>query len=251
MRRAPEAGTEEALNAFLDGELPPEDAAALTARLAAEPELARRLHALARLKAVAAALDADVQPPPMPLPAPARAVRRPLARRARALLAVTVAGGAAAAATALLWLAPAAQPEPPAVAAHRRFAEAPPSVPVALDASAPLSPQILPRLAEAGLRLERLEPVAGGLYAGFRGPRGCRLGVWTGPPAALPDHAPAGWRVESFVVDGQGVWVAADPSMDGMRFAVLAAALRGEGGDEGASATMLAEARPTEASCRA
>lgn len=215
----------EALSAFLDGALAPAEAAALASRMATDPDLTRRLEALAALKSTLAGLDAELAPPP--LPPRSGWVRQPP-------VLVAAAAALAASLTALVWL-PHAISEPPQVATHRRFIAATPAVSTAGR----------PDLAAAELILEHVERVAGGLYAAYRGPHGCRLGVWTGPPAAVPTSAPAGWRVTIRRRGDEAVWVIAEPAMDADRFAALAEQL-----GTAPSGSVLAEVAADGAPCR-
>lgn len=222
------ATDDERLSAFLDGALSPEAAAALARRIAAEPRLAQRLDAMATLKATLSGLDPDLAPPPLPA--------RPVGwarggRAAAAAMAALLAAGLA----ALIWL-PGDPGEAPQVAAHRRFAAA---APAGRAAGTP-HPQ------PAGLVLERVERVAGGLYAAYRGPHGCRLGVWTGPPDAVPATVPPGWRVAVRRRGEEAVWVVAEPAMDADRFAALAETLGGA-----APGRLLAEVAADGTPCRA
>ena len=216
---------DEALSAFLDGALAPAETAALASRMAADPDLARRLEALAALKSTLAGLDAELAPPP--LPSRSGWVRQPpVLAAAAALLAASLA--------ALAWL-PHGMSEPPQVAAHRRFIAATPAG----------NTTGTPDLVATGLVLEHVERVAGGLYAAYRGPHGCRLGVWTGPLAAVPASAPAGWRVTTRRRGDEAVWVIAEPAMDKDRFAALAEQL-----GTAPPGSLLAEVAADGAPCR-
>ena len=220
------ATEDELLSAFLDGALAPAEAAALVGRIAAEPGLARRLEALAALKSTLAGLDAEVPPPSVPaLPGGWMRQKRVIAAAAAVL---------AAGLGAWVWL-PGGTGEPPQVAAHRRFIAAAPAG----------STTGTPELAAGGLVLEHVERVAGGLYAAYRGPHGCRLGVWTGPPDAVPATAPPGWRVAVHRRGAEALWVVAEPAMDADRFAALAGAL-----GDAEPGRLLAEVTADGAPCR-
>jgi hypothetical protein len=218
------------MSALLDGELSPPAAAETAEALAADPVLAARFAALARLRAVTSALDAGLPAPSLPtMPTPA--FRPRMAWAAAAAVCVVVGLGAA-----LAW--PSAQV--PVVEAHRRFLAE--TVRPAVQGFTP------PDLTAAGLRLVSVEPVGGGFHAGYVGPRGCRLGIWTGPSGALPATAPPGWQVQ-VLRHGQGeaVWIAADVSMERDRFLALGRAVNGEAGVE----TLLALGGAGTPPCRA
>jgi len=218
---------DELLSAFLDGALAPAAAAALSRRIAAEPLLAQRLDALATLKATLSGLDADLTPPALPPEAARPVLRKSAAAALAAVLALGVVG--------LIWL-PDTASEPPQVSAHRRF------IAEALGSHGTGASD----LTGGGLALERVERVAGGLYAAYRGPHGCRLGVWTGPPASVPAEAPRGWRVAVLRRGAEAVWIVAEPAMGVDRFAALVRIL-----GNAAPGSLLAEVAAEGAPCRA
>jgi anti-sigma factor RsiW len=197
------------LNAYVDGELAPAEAAAVAAALAREPELAARVASLSRLKAWSSGLAPDSVPPPaFQPPVPARAPR-PLA----------LAAGAAALllALAVAWFWPFTAPPAEAwldkaVSAHLAWLEQPADRGGApIDAA--LEPSLtegIPDLTEAHLTLVyvKLAPGSGaghGLQLGYRGIHGCRVSLWIAEavagmgetPAALARQGVAGygWRV--------------------------------------------------------
>ncbi|MBI0536991.1 hypothetical protein D9599_15580 [Roseomonas sp. KE2513] len=212
------SGTDERLNGLLDGELSPAEALDTARALRDDPALAARLAGLAEVRAAATAIDANLPAPTLPPGLARRSRRRP------GMLAGTVALALSAAAAALVLL-PAR--EPPALDSHRRFLLA--------TADAPDGAAGMPDLSAAGLRLARVEAAGRGTYAGYIGPRGCRLGLWIGPRGDAPSAGTAAgaagggeaWRSETVArADGQVAWIAAAPAMDAGRFAALAAALR-------------------------
>lgn len=218
---------DEQLNGLLDGELSPREAAEAAEALRGDPGLVSHFAALARLRATTASLDADV---PVPVIRASSPQRRRLATRLTA--------GAALIAASMALLVSTFPREPGAVAAHRRF------LATAEDPSV-AAPGVLD-LTAAGLRLVRVEPVEGGNYAGYVGPHGCRLGLWTGPRAATPAGNDTGWRIK--IVDrddGRAVWIAASQAMDAMRFAELSEALR----SSSPSNALLATVTPTRSAC--
>lgn len=217
------SGMDERLNGLLDGELSPAEASDTACALRDDPSLTARFADLARLRAATATIDVELPVPDMPIQAAS-----PSRRRAGLL-----AGGALAAlsaAAAILVLLP--SQEPPALAAHRRFLAA------AADATSAVAG--LPDLSAAGLRLARIEPVGGGTYVGYIGPRGCRLGLWLGPRGGAPAGEVGSWRSQIVEqADGRVVWIAAAPDMDAGRFVALAEAMRT---GPAANATLLANA---------
>jgi len=204
------SGMDERLNGLLDGELSPTEASDTARALRDDPALAARLAGLAEVRAAATAIDAGLPAPAIPQGPDRRRWRRP----------GTLAGGVAlalSAAAAVFVLLPAR--EPPALAAHRSF--------LAAAAEAIESDVGLPDLSYAGLRLARVEPVGGGIYAGYVGPRGCRLGLWLGPRGNAPAGEGGEWRSETVAQANDRVtWIAAAPAMDAGRFAALAEAVR-------------------------
>lgn len=188
------------LNAYIDGELPPGAAAEIAAAIAEDARLATEVAALARLKAAASdALAIDpTEVPPIRLPRPAA---RPVSRLgwcrpaiAAGLLLAVVIGLAS-------WsLAPNSHATGVWLAAIETrhvgwLADDPHPKPIDGDAivlaSAADSPRRVPDLGSAGLSVAYLSVDASGrmpgLYVGYVGVNGCRLGLWIGPaPEALP-----------------------------------------------------------------
>ncbi|MCR0982824.1 hypothetical protein [Roseomonas populi] len=217
---------DERLSGLLDGELRPEEAAEVAEALANHPALASRFAAMARMRASVAALDRGLPTPPL---APQR-------RSSPYRLAGAVAGAAA-----LVLLAFLVRPvEAPSVAAvHRHFAGG--------ETAGLNAERSGPDLAPAGLQPAVLRHVAGGIYTGYVGPRGCRVAVWIGPAKAALPEALAGWQTTTAPRgDGQVIWIAADAAMPWQRFMTVAALARGEA----ARPNLTAEAGPAPP-CRA
>jgi anti-sigma factor RsiW len=230
------------LNAYVDGELPPDAAARVAQAVAADRELAGRVAALTQLKAAAGeALTVDpADVPALHLPGPAihrptSIRRRQLAYAAVALLLVLVgvaglwsmsrpdaaqAWLAAAEAHHLEWLASQAAPAP----IDERS--------VALTASRG-APQRVPDLGFARLRLAHVAIDASGeqpgLFVGYVGFNGCRLGLWIGPAAgglatALVEHRNQNLTSFTWKVGSTGYAVIAR-NMDEQRLEAIAGRL--------------------------
>jgi len=231
------------LNAYVDGELPPDAAAEVASAIAADRELASRVAALAQLKATAGdALAVDpAEVPELRLPGPAAGSLIPgrwrwPASAAAVLLVVAlgIAGGiggwsavwgpspahawlAAAETRHLSWLADEEHPVPVDELA------------VMLTA-APDTPQRVPDLGFARLAVAHLEIDASGrqpgLFVGYVGINGCRLGLWIGPAAGglaadLVEHRDTQLHSFSWRVGDTGYAVMAR-DMDARRLAAIA-----------------------------
>ena len=226
------------LNAYVDGELPPAQAASLGRRAARDPDLALRIARLHRLKAaVAGTFDAAANrlarlpaPQPAARPARVRARRRwqPAALAAALVLGIAV-GGAA------MLRQPSPAPDP-AVALHDAWAGS--------DAQGTAeAPVWLTSVIEAtGLRLARSAPLRSdglptGMHYAFVGSNDCRLSLFEMQAAEHPDTAltlqvQGDLRSARWQVEGRTYLVVAR-NMDAARFATIAAAL----GDAAASRT--------------
>lgn len=206
------------LNAYVDGELPPDAAARIAAAIASDGELAAWVAALARLKAATGDALA-VDPAEVPDIRLSRPAARPTARTgwrwpaiAAGILLAVVIGMAG-------W---SLAPNPSATRAWLAAAEArhadwladdPHPVPVderaVILTDVPGGPERVPDLGLAHLSVAHLTVDASGrqpgLYIGYVGVNGCRLGLWIGPapeglPADLTEHRDAEahsftWRV--------------------------------------------------------
>ncbi len=180
------------LNAYVDGELDRMEAAAVAGAAAEDAGIAAQIATLAKLKAsVTSAIHIGEIPP---FPATARRSPSALMRIAAcaATMAILIAG-------LVFWRSP--NPEPwlsGAVAAHQAWRAA-----TAADAS---TEQVLLRidatmpahsldLSAADLTLIHAAtgPQVGGTataFLGYRGPHGCRVGLWIGPPQANVSETP-------------------------------------------------------------
>ena len=176
----------ERLNAYVDGELAPPDAAAVASAVAHDLGLARRIATLAALKANVAGLSTDVAPPYVTRE---RATKTTGTARRLAAIAATLA--LVAGMGSAIWLAtsrPRSEDMSAALMAHRPWltgSEAPATAALSIDLAGARS-GALPDLSPASLRLVRLdvkpEPARNGeVFAGYEGPNGCRVGLWVSP----------------------------------------------------------------------
>jgi anti-sigma factor RsiW len=176
----------ERLNAYVDGELSPTEAAEVAAAVARDAELAGRVATLTRLKAATSSLAPEHQAPPPPrLPAHRpRSYALPLVASLMLLIvaAAAVWSWGSDSRPANAWLAQAA-------ASHRAWietagaGETPSKVLAALQAGDIVD---VPDLTDAHLSLVHAaaEPKAGGIFLGYRGIHGCRVGLWIGAPSS-------------------------------------------------------------------
>jgi hypothetical protein len=190
-----EAISWEMLNAYVDEELPPHKAAEVAAAVARDPSTAARVATIARLRSATRALPAEEGAPPLVQPRHAAFSRRSMAFAASIAALLMLAG-------ALVWhttrVPPDASPLRQAVAAHEQWlsgtAPSPGGrIPVNLTS---YEAEGLPDLSMALLQLSyiSIDPTmrdGGGLLAGYRGPRGCRLGLWIGPHSNRWNGTPA------------------------------------------------------------
>jgi anti-sigma factor RsiW len=208
----------ELINAYVDGELAPAEAAAIASLAARDADIAARIATLTKLRAVAGGLvsaaPAAGQAPPFAFP------RVATARRFAALAAVLLAAAGLAAA---LWLVPPALPEPglsAAIARHRSWLDGRderggPAVTVDLAGA---RSRDLPDLSIASLRLVRIDVERrrgrdGILFGGYLGPNGCRIGIWIAAAASARQTEPAR-------MDRDGVAIRAWQH-GGLRYAIL------------------------------
>lgn len=196
----------EKLNALVDGELPLADRAAIAARMAAEPDLARAHATLTRLKAEIGSY-ADAQPTP--------GLNTPQKTRRRGLIA------AVSAAAAILVAAVLAVAD---LSAHRRTPVAERAAPQVVLASLKLA---IPDLSTAGLTLQQVETDGGRpferLTAIYSGPRGCRLELRVRPVASAP-FAPIAATRQHRWSDGELTYELSAFGMPLVRFAMIAEA---------------------------
>ncbi|BCB21259.1 anti-sigma factor [Bosea sp. ANAM02] len=208
------------LNAYVDGELEPDQAAKVAAALAHDREAAAQVATLTKLRATVKAASPMPAPPPFMLPQVRPRVARWLPWAVAACLVLIVGAASfglsyrqspgsslsAAVAAHQLWLAQATPGEAPRLGVELAGA----------DAGA------LPDLSLASLRLVHLslDPAGrrgGGMLAGYVGPNGCRVGLWIAPVEAALPLQPAvqdrdgllvrAWRDEraSYALLGRGI----------------------------------------------
>lgn len=229
----------ETLNAYVDGELDVSRAADIAAAVARDAGLAARVATLARVKAATSELgktgSSDMRWSP-----PRRTWRG--ARAIAASIAVALLAGAGFAFVALtgpgepVWLTRAS-------AAHERWLAMPVGTASPhevnreglLQQAGQVGMEHLPDLADAQLRQVWIAPTRGrrgavdGLYVGYVGVHGCRLGLWTGrPEAGFPDRFESKARPHltayAWQVDGLAYVVLAR-GMDAERLRLLAATI--------------------------
>jgi anti-sigma factor RsiW len=222
----------EALNAFVDGELPPEEHAAVAARIAADPSLARAHATLTRLRAGSADYAAGTEPPVLTMPS--RRLPRPVIAAAAAAVALL-------AGVALVQLRT-AQPLSSVNASREAV------LPVALG-----SKPMIPDLSAAGLTLVRVDGGAGRpldhMVAVYTGPRGCRLELHVRSPGSEPISAPQATHRHQWA-DGAATYELLAFGMAPKRFAVVAeAAERQTRALAGPDQQRLREARKSAPPC--
>lgn len=198
----------EALNAFVDGELSPDEHARIAARIASEPALARAHATLAQLRAGIADYTTATQPP----------VVRTQPNRARWPVAAAAAVVALLSAVALFHLHSARpMPDVSITAADDEAVR-----PVSLG-----SKPMIPDLSTAGLTLVRVDrgvdSLLGHLVAVYTGPRGCRLELHVRPRGSAPITALQSTLRHEWV-DGEAVYELLAFGMPVKRFAVVAEA---------------------------
>lgn len=248
------------LNAYVDGELAPDQAAQVAAALAHDREAAAQVATLAKLRATVKTASPVPAAPPFMLPQARPRVARWLPWAAAACYALLVGAASlgigyrqspgsslsAAIAAHQLWLAQSAPAEAPRLGVELAGAEA----------------GALPDLTLASLRLVHLslDPAGrrgGGMLAGYVGPNGCRVGLWIAPvEEALPSQPAVqdrdgllvrAWRGEraSYALLGRGI----DPArLDGIA-ALVARITRDEPGVPREQVAALAEARSVGPAC--
>lgn len=171
--------TDDYLNAFVDGELEPQDAARVTLAVASDRSIAQRVARLQLMKTAVAAFADTVSAPDIPLERPNR---RPVWR-----VAVCLAGVAAA--LAMLGLSvPSINRIAPEIAAdtgmiaptfmaqHDKWA-AQPQNPISFDLPEEYV-WIAPVMLSSNLQLLHVASTAGVLHLGFKGPNACRISLF-------------------------------------------------------------------------
>lgn len=245
------------LNAYVDGELEPDQAARVAAALAHDREAAAQVATLTRLRATVKAASPMPAPPPLALP---RARPRWAPWAAAACLALLA--GVASLGIGLRTVNDSSLSV--AIAAHQLWlTQSPPGTAPRLGVElAGAEAGALPDLSLAALRLVHLslDPSGrrgGGMLAGYVGPNGCRVGLWIAPvEAALPPQPAVqdrdgllvrAWRGEraSYALLGRGI----DPArLDGIA-ALVARITRDEPGVPREQVAALAEARSVGPAC--
>lgn len=175
--------TWETLNAYVDGELDPASAANVAAILVADRSLAARIATLARLKASAAELCGQEQSPP------ALVENRPTQKSIFAVVAAAILL-LVAASVASLHLFPRSQVSwlDEALAAERTWMSSAARTSAAFQDNLAISANVAGRpldLSDAGLKIvyaTAIDDTHGhhGAFLGYRGPHGCRVGLWAG-----------------------------------------------------------------------
>lgn len=248
------------LNAYVDGELPPDSAAKVAAALVVDHEAAAQVATLMSLRAAVRAEGPREQPPPFTLPR----VRSHSPRRGAMAAAALVAVCAGVLAFGLMRSQMPQAPLSGAIAAHRLWLSKPAPQPAARAdvALAGADLRSLPDLSLASLTLAHLalDPTGragGGMLAGYVGPNGCRVGLWIAPiDDALPTQPTArdrdgltirAWRGRqaSYALLGEGIDTA---RIDGIA-ALVARITGGERGIPNDQIAALAEARSGRPAC--
>ena len=171
------------LNAFVDGELPPTEAARIATVVAANPMIAQRVAQLHQIKAALSAMSDDLALPALSEPTQATKVNF---HALRAVIAVCVL------IFAVFWSAPASEPENrdttfPFLAQHDHWVShgserADAALPVGFDWLHPL-------MQASGLRLVHYSQDGSLQHFGFKGVNACRLSLFvtpqTGPVSPL------------------------------------------------------------------
>lgn len=224
---SPDALTWEVLNAYVDGELAPTAAATVASSAASDPAIAARIATLTTLRAASKANA----------PAGRIANARPSTLQPRlALLAATIllAVGLGVWSWQSMPIGPAgtASDDHATIAARDWLSGGkilPPDHLVVVKAEA--DRWTLPDLSEASLRLAYISPpeaamASRGVFAGFVGPHGCRLGLWIGTSGTGADTMPVsrdgdGLKVRAWTSDGVS-YAMISRSMDGLRLDHLA-----------------------------
>lgn len=241
---------DELIGAYVDGELDEADSARMAARIAEDPELARRVAAVAALKRAISGFGAEAAVVPVRLPGAPGRMRGGLWQKLTGLAAASLAGAALAA--ALMWPGyrqdTARTADGGAVpilsgtlggfdvievfaALHDEWISAEDA---AVQAGLMAAASAWPDLTAAGLTLVRERNVLGAtgiVHAGYRGSHGCRLSLFRiagtdQGPAQPVVRQEAGLQLASWQND-RGRFVMLTRGMDGHRFATLAAVLPG------------------------
>ncbi|WP_336492286.1 anti-sigma factor family protein [Methylobacterium nigriterrae] len=212
----------EMLNAYVDGELDAGARQAVADAARRDPDVAARIATLSRLKG--AVRVAELAEPRAGRPAGGI---HPAGWACAAL--ALILGGALLVREARV---PEARipPADPALAAFAVWTGAGPPADRARDAAAARADEAaVPDLRAAGFTLVHLAPAgdAGGHLAGYAGPHGCRIALWTGPAAVAtgPDGAAGPLRVARWGADGRR-FVALSDGLEAERFGRVVALLQ-------------------------
>lgn len=211
----------EAINAYVDGELSPEEAEAMAERAAQDPELRARIATLSRLKSATAQALHERRP--------ARAARSSRlvwgALGVVTALSLTVMGPM----TGSFTFGDGERP----VELYRSWLAGtePAGVPVSSHVEVAAWHGAPPDLGAAHLELVRAIPderSGRGFLLGYQGPHGCRVGLWIGRSADMPrqgaDRRENGIRIVGWEVDETG-FLLLTHGMDDARLAALSDAL--------------------------
>ena len=248
------------LNAYVDGELEPDQAAKVAAALAHDREAAAQVATLTKLRATVKAASPVLAPPPFVLPQARPRPTRWLPWAAAACFALLI----GAASLGIGHRSAQGSSLSAAIAAHQLWlAQTPPGTAPRLGVElAGAEAGALPDLTLASLRLVHLslDPAGrggGGMLAGYVGPNGCRVGLWIAPVETALPLQPAvedrdglairAWRGKraSYALLGRGI----DPArLDGIA-ALVARITRDEPGVPREQVAALAEARSVGPAC--
>jgi hypothetical protein len=259
MMERPDSGE---LNAYVDGELPPDRAARVAQAVAHDRDLAQEVATLLRLKtATIAAFDGE--PPPALSRVALRAVpaRKAVWLARAALIAIAVVSAAT-----VGFLATKPGPtDPNGIMAlleewgrERAWSPRSPALSPASEVKDGTFARLLRRLADLQLSIVRSQQVAQGMALDLLGPSGCRLAVWAGPPSVGLASAPALQpllRAHSAVIwqAGDTQFLFVSHNTPELKFTAMAAALRRATQDslptDRTALSIVAEARTQGSPC--
>ncbi|WFE74850.1 hypothetical protein [Roseinatronobacter sp. S2] len=212
----------ETLNAFVDGALPPAQAAAVIAAIAEDPNLARHVATLHRLKSAVTTLNADTPLPPLPAPLDRR---RPVWRGAIAAAILGAAIGGA------LWFGAPQHTGPDAavsaalspLATHQAWADT--AHPQAQAQMPDDLEWLTPVMHATGLHLAYAGDWQNGLHLGYIGANACKLSLFIQPDdqpdTALDIHLDQHLQQASWTISGLHFSIVS-LDMDTARFATIA-----------------------------
>jgi hypothetical protein len=247
------------LNAYVDGELPPDQAARVAQAIADDRELAKEVAALLRLKtATMAAFDRE--PPALP-----QAKRKTVRIGTAVWVASTTLAAVLIAATIGFLTTVPSHTGPDRIIAlmngwSRDSAPSPRSRPLSRtrEAKDKSLATLLQGLADLQLTIIRSEEAADGMAFDLLGPSGCRLAVWTGPSSINLDTVPAlqsRLRTRAAVIwqADNAQFLLVSHNTPEQRFAAMAAALQRATQDpspmDGVALSLVAKARSQGSPC--